>query len=113
MIWWKVATWGDPKISPIEIISSTAEYVTLNRAYAPGTRREKKGREWFSTFAEARNFLLDLYTSEKTTALRKAEFAQLKWETVAAMTEPGLPPASDLDSVSQEEKVREETGGKQ
>ena len=85
--WFKVNKYA-VTIEAVEVLSSTERFVVMpDLNWKKKHRREAKGTEYFPTFQEARNWLLDHFALNKTSAECNAAAYQKQWERAAALRE--------------------------
>ena len=95
--WYKTNSYNI-KITPVEVVSETAQYVTRppSESYFKRSFREAKGNDYHRTFAEARTYLLD--RTFKVMQSHELIVINLKkdWETVFMLEPPKEVPVDNL-----------------
>ena len=88
-VWWRVNPYAI-EIKPVKVIYETAKFVTLaaSESYFKRPRKHAKGKDYFPTFAEARNFLLDRFALNKFAAEALVLRCQHNWDKAAELKEP-------------------------
>lgn len=94
MKWYQVRQWGEPGITEVEVVKETSAFVTvLEKDYFRSqpdklaTRESKRAKagEFFPTFAEARQHLLDKYKLKMDSYKSSYELAKKYWEETFLM----------------------------
>ena len=91
----KYRTWYDTRIDEVEVIRETAKYVILatdNRFYSGGERRDAKrsdiGYNYFDTWQEARQFLIDREKIAIINLLAGAKQHRVTLQKIEEMSQP-------------------------
>jgi hypothetical protein len=81
--WWKVDKYL-VEIAPVEVFSSTKNFITL----APQGYSQAQGDEYFPTFAEARTWLMETLNNRYKQSQQELESLRAKWTKAFMMEAP-------------------------
>jgi len=90
--WYRVSTWGKPKITTVEVTKETDKYITYLQPSWDNKRmderRSSKSNEFWPTFAAARQELLVRYKRDMNQAQIEYEEAKERFHKVYLMEKP-------------------------
>ena len=78
--WWRVNRYAW-KIEPVDVKKETPHFIEIYEEHWKQNRRTAKGTEYWKTFAEARQHMLDI-------AMRDLEYARTRQNEAFMMEEP-------------------------
>ena len=85
--WWRVNRYAWT-IEPVDVKKETPHFIEVYEEYWKRNRRMAKGTEYWKTFAEARQHMLDIASGDANTAQRDLEYARKRLNEAFMMEEP-------------------------
>jgi hypothetical protein len=89
--WYKISKYGKPEIKAVEVLKETPKFIVYLYVYWDGKtyeRRAAKNTEFFPTFSEARQALINQLARRVNNALSEYSLAKKYWDEAFLMEPP-------------------------